>query len=69
MSWSYKNGSFWVSESGVFIFYIEKNPCGCCPDSYLVERNKPEFKRATNTLTVYGNINDYIKSYKLRELK
>jgi hypothetical protein len=44
-TWSYTKGSFYVTGDGTGIFYIEKNPCGCCPKSYLVEK----------TLDGYGN--------------
>jgi len=70
MSWSYKNGSFYVSGNGIFIFYIEKNPCGCCPESYLVEKSRPDLVRKTVSMTYFSTKQvDLIKeSYKLIEL-
>ena len=74
MSWKYTDGKFYVNEAGNSIYYIEVNPCRCCPDSIMVEYKSPIVKRGTVVYTTYfssftPNLDIYIKSKKLRVLE
>lgn len=71
MSWNYKDGHFYVNKAGNSIFYIERNPCRCCPDSFMIEKKTPIHKK-TVSFTHYMNDSEF-KTYKgnwrLRKLK
>lgn len=70
MSWNYQRGKFYVSRSGVFIFYIENNPCGCCPSSWMIEKSRPDKVRATTSFSIFSKaqLESIVNSYGLKEL-
>lgn len=72
--WKYTDGQFYVSNSGNGIFYIEVNPCGCCPHSYMQEYKNPTTGNKTTKYTSYfdeytPNIKTLEKRYGLRKLE
>lgn len=62
MSWNYKDGDFYVSRYGTLIFYIEENPCGCCPDSVMVEGQYLIGKKKTTSSTTSKESIEHLKN-------
>lgn len=68
MSWNYNNGNFYISESGYYIYYLEQNPCKCCPDALLVEYKSPLVGKKTRDYTIHIAEEDFAKERKLIKL-
>lgn len=68
-SWKYINGKFYTNKSNTGIWYIETNPCGCCPDSHMIEYRAPctENKNVVFTL-MSSDIEEYKNKRSLVEL-
>lgn len=68
--WSYV-GDWFVNEAGNSIFYVERNPCKCCPDSYFIEYSSPITKRKTIKFDVFTSecFRRVLKQYKLIKLE
>ena len=67
--WKYNDGTWYTNIAGNSIWYIEKNPCGCCPDSLFIEYKSPITYNKTVKFTSYSKLEDILKQRALIELK
>jgi len=73
MSWKFIDGKFYVNTAGNIIYYLEVNPCGCCPNSMLIFRKGPIDRRVASFTLYFDNyirkVEDYITYHRLRVLE
>lgn len=68
--WIYNEGDWYTNEAGNSIWYVERNPCRCCPDSYFIEYKSPVTGRRTVRFDVFStkDFNRVKKQYGIRKL-